>query len=88
MGGWFKVADLYKTKTQWTTQELFTVVMKNDKQRFQLAVHTVNGSGPTDRRLVTKIYAIRCTSGHSIIVDPGLLSVSYTHLTLPTNREV
>eukprot|EP00972_Heterocapsa_arctica_P076431 11274356-Heterocapsa_arctica.AAC.1 len=74
MGGWFKVADLYKTKAKWTTQELFTIAMLNDKQRFQIAVHTVDGDGLNARRLVTKVYAIRCTSGHSITVMPELLS--------------
>eukprot|EP00972_Heterocapsa_arctica_P016326 2408787-Heterocapsa_arctica.AAC.1 len=36
-GGWFYVADLYNTKARFTPRELFTLVMRNDKQRFQLA---------------------------------------------------
>eukprot|EP00972_Heterocapsa_arctica_P054142 7979306-Heterocapsa_arctica.AAC.1 len=74
MGEWFLVADLYEINAEWTTQALFIIVELNDKQRFQLAVHTVDGRGPNDRRLVTKIYAIRCTSGHSFAVLPEFLS--------------
>eukprot|EP00972_Heterocapsa_arctica_P031530 4644357-Heterocapsa_arctica.AAC.1 len=47
-------------------------MVHNEKQRFQHAVHTVDSG--EDRRCVTKIYAIRCTSGHSIHVDTKLLS--------------
>eukprot|EP00972_Heterocapsa_arctica_P095980 14161014-Heterocapsa_arctica.AAC.1 len=47
-------------------------MVHNEKQRFQLAVHTVDSG--KDRRCVTKIYAILCTSGHSIDVDTKLLS--------------
>eukprot|EP00972_Heterocapsa_arctica_P090795 13396509-Heterocapsa_arctica.AAC.1 len=48
----------------------------NDKQRFQLAVHTIDGrtGDPGARRQVTSIYAVRCISGHSIPVDTALLS--------------
>eukprot|EP00972_Heterocapsa_arctica_P074083 10936200-Heterocapsa_arctica.AAC.1 len=77
-GGWYKVADLHGTDAKWTPKELFTIVMKNDKQRFQLAVHTVDGHSHKARRLVTKIYAIRCTGGHTIAVDPELLSAPFS----------
>eukprot|EP00972_Heterocapsa_arctica_P017657 2610439-Heterocapsa_arctica.AAC.1 len=73
-GGWYKITDLYKTDARWTPNQLFTVVMKNDKQRFQVAVHTVDGRSHKARRIVTKIYAIRCTGGHTIAVDPELIS--------------
>eukprot|EP00972_Heterocapsa_arctica_P013676 2018894-Heterocapsa_arctica.AAC.1 len=70
--------------------------MMSDKQRFQLAVHTVDGRSPGDRRLVTKVYAIRCTSGHSFAVMSELLSTplsadkaefvsAITHSTKSTN---
>eukprot|EP00972_Heterocapsa_arctica_P062758 9256879-Heterocapsa_arctica.AAC.1 len=52
--------------------------MESDKQRFQLAVHTVDGPTPADRRTVTRIYAIRCTSGHSILVMRELLNTPLT----------
>eukprot|EP00972_Heterocapsa_arctica_P057039 8416936-Heterocapsa_arctica.AAC.1 len=50
-GGWYKVADLYNSDARWTPNELFTVVTKNDKQRFQVAVHTVDGRSLKARRL-------------------------------------
>eukprot|EP00972_Heterocapsa_arctica_P054046 7964319-Heterocapsa_arctica.AAC.1 len=46
----------------------------NEKQRFQLAVVTADEGPGNARRSVTQIYAIRCTSGHSINVDPAVLS--------------
>eukprot|EP00972_Heterocapsa_arctica_P113569 16437776-Heterocapsa_arctica.AAC.1 len=78
MGGWYLCSDLYDMNEDWTPQVIFNVVALNDKQRFQLAAHTVDNRGTDTRRLVTKIYAIRCTSGHSIAVDPKLLSTPLT----------
>eukprot|EP00972_Heterocapsa_arctica_P103601 15268318-Heterocapsa_arctica.AAC.1 len=52
--------------------------MENDKQRFQLAVHTVDGLNANDRRIVTRIYAIRCTSGHSIVTMKEYLNTPLT----------
>ena len=66
MGGWFLADDLIRLYPDMTINALLKVVMENDKQRFQLAVHTVDGLNANDRRVVTRIYAIRCTSGHSI----------------------
>eukprot|EP00972_Heterocapsa_arctica_P087118 12843745-Heterocapsa_arctica.AAC.1 len=70
-GGWFLCSDIFDLTIdkrtslfpfQRNVQFLYNLVMNNDKQRFQLAVHTVDFGG--DRREVTEIYAIRCTSGH------------------------
>eukprot|EP00972_Heterocapsa_arctica_P009770 1437898-Heterocapsa_arctica.AAC.1 len=46
----------------------------NEKQRFQLACVTADDGSGNRRRSVTQIYAIRCTSGHSIPVDQAALS--------------
>eukprot|EP00972_Heterocapsa_arctica_P060853 8975018-Heterocapsa_arctica.AAC.1 len=40
MGGWFMVDDLYEINPDMTIDALLKVVMEDDKQRFQLAVHT------------------------------------------------
>eukprot|EP00972_Heterocapsa_arctica_P091404 13486065-Heterocapsa_arctica.AAC.1 len=46
----------------------------NEKQRFQLACVIADDGSGNYRRSVTQIYAIRCTSGHSIPVDQAVLS--------------
>eukprot|EP00972_Heterocapsa_arctica_P086898 12810175-Heterocapsa_arctica.AAC.1 len=74
MGGWYLCKDLEQLDADWTPHFLFNVAAFNGKQRFQLPVHTVDARGADTRRLVTSIYAIRCTSGHSVAVDTTLLS--------------
>eukprot|EP00972_Heterocapsa_arctica_P014161 2085966-Heterocapsa_arctica.AAC.1 len=59
---------------EWTPQFLHNITAFNGKHRFQLAVHTVDNGVNATRRLVTSIYAMRCTSGHSVAVDTELLS--------------
>eukprot|EP00972_Heterocapsa_arctica_P073082 10795334-Heterocapsa_arctica.AAC.1 len=65
-GGWFRCSDLFTptgkkdlVPLQRCVEFLYNVVCDNDKQRFQLAFHTINQGGV---REVTRIYATRCTS--------------------------
>eukprot|EP00972_Heterocapsa_arctica_P095713 14115513-Heterocapsa_arctica.AAC.1 len=42
MGGWFLCTDLYHLDEELNAQFIFNLVAFNGKQRFQLAVHTVD----------------------------------------------